>query len=140
MVCLLSTSVVAVLLSYFIVTMASLPHGVEHFMWACSSCDATPSGPPPSGKIARLLHNQGLQKYDVPADGNCLYHAYARAVVHLMHSGGNVNANVEDLAIDKLRQLVHNGASNFSLEHIGDDHESAAIIANMIAKEGLSDK
>jgi len=91
-------------------------------------------------KIARLLHNQGLEKHDVPADGNCLYHAYARAVVHIINSGGNVNANVEDLAVDNLRRLVNNSASEFSLQHVGDDHRSAAIIANMIAEEGSSNE
>ena len=121
MACLSSTSFIAVLLSSFIVTMTSSPRGVEHFMWACRNCDVTPSGPPPTGKIARILHNQGLQKHDVPADGKCLYHAYARAVVHLMQGGGNVNANIQDLAIDKLRRIVQNGASDFSLEHVGGD-------------------
>ena len=109
-------------------------------MWACRNCDVTPSRPPPTGKIARILHNQGLQKHDVPADGNCLYHAYVRAVVHLMQGGGNVNANVQDLAIDKLRRIVQNGAPDFSLEHVGDNHKSAAIISKMIAEEGSSNE
>ena len=98
MACLSSTSLVAVLLSCFIATM-----GVEHFMWACRKCDVTPSQPPPTGKIARLLHIQGLEKYDVPADGNCLYHAYARAVVQLINNGSKVNVNIEDLTVEKLR-------------------------------------
>ena len=37
-----------------------------------------------------------------------------------------------------MRQLVHNSASDFSLQHVGEDHKSAAIIAEMIAKEGSS--
>ena len=113
MACLSSTLLVAVLLSCFIATM-----GVEHFMWACRKCDGTPSQPPPTGKIARLLHSRGLEKYDVPADGSCLFHAYARAVVQLINSGSKVNANIEDLTVEKLRQLVHNSASDFSLQHV----------------------
>ena len=132
MACLSSTSLIAVLLSCFIATMASPPRGVEHFMWACRKCDVTPSQPPPTGKIARLLHIQGLEKYDVPADGNCLYHAYARAVVQLINSGSKVNVTIEDLTVEKLCQVVHNSASDFSLQHIGDNHKSAAIFAKMI--------
>ena len=109
-------------------------------MWACRKCDGTPSQPPPTGKIARLLHSQGLEKHDVPPDGSCLFHAYARAVVQLINSGSKVNANIEDLTVEKLRQLVHNSASDFSLQHVGEDHKSAAIIAKMIAEEGSSDE
>ena len=90
--------------------------------------------------MAHLLHSQGLEIHDVPADGHCLYHAYARAVVHLINSGNKVNANIEDLTVEKLRRLVHNSASDFSLQHVGNDHESAAIIAAMIAEEGSSDE
>ena len=109
-------------------------------MWACRKCDGTPSQPPPTGEIARLLHIQGLEKHDVPADGNCLFHAYARAVVHLINSGSKVNVNVEDLTVEKLRQVVHNSASDFSQQHVGEDHKSAALIAKMIAEEGSSDE
>jgi len=130
-----STLLVVVLLSCFIATM-----GVEHFMWACRKCDGTPSQPPPTGKIARLLHSRGLEKHDVPPDGSCLFHAYARAVVQLIDSGSIVNANIEDLTVEKLRQLVHNSASDFSLRHVGEDHKLASIIAKMIAEEGSSDK
>ena len=139
MTCMSSTLFIIVLLSCFITTMAPPPHGVEYFMWACRKCDVAPSKPPPAGKIARLLHNQGLEKYDVPADGNCLYHAYARAVLHIINSGGKANTNVEDLTVKKLRRLVHDGAPHFSLQHVGDDHKSAAIIATMIAEEGSCD-
>ena len=114
--------------------------GVEHFMWACRKCDGTPSQPPPTGEIARLLHIQGLEKHDVPADGNCLFHAYARAVVHLINSGSKVNVNIEDLTVEKLRQVVHNSASDFSQQHVGEDHKSTALIAKMIAEEGSSDE
>ena len=114
--------------------------GVEHFMWACRKCDGTPSQPPPTGEIARLLHIQGLEKHDVPGDGNCLFHAYARAVVHLINSGSKVNVNIEDLTVEKLRQVVHNSASDFSQQHVGEDHKSAALIAKMIAEEGSSDE
>merc|ERR1712115_253316 len=81
-----------------------------------------------------------FRKYDVPADRNCLYHAYAQALVQLINSGSKVNVDIEDLTVEKLRQLVHNGASDFSLQHVGEDHKSAAIIAKMIAEEGSSDK
>ena len=130
-----STLLVVVLLLRFIATM-----GVEHFMWACRKCDVTPSQPPPAGTMAHLLHSQGLEIHDVPADGHCLYHAYARAVVHLINSGNKVNANIEDLTVEKLRRLVHNSASDFSLQHVGNDHESTAIIAAMIAEEGSSNE
>ena len=116
MACLSSTLLAVVLLSCFIATM-----GVEHFMWACRKCDGTPSQPPPTGKIARLLHSRGLEKHDVPPDGSCLFHAYARAVVQLINSGSKVNANIEDLTVEKLRQLVHNSASDFSLQHVSED-------------------
>ena len=109
-------------------------------MWACRKCDGTPSQPPPTGKIAHLLHIQGLEKHDVPADGNCSYHACARAVVQLINSGSKVNIKIEDLTVEKLRQVVHNSASDFSLQHVGEDHNLAAIIAQMIAEEGLSDE
>jgi len=79
------------------------------------------------------LHNQGLEKHDVPADGNCVYHAYARAIVHIINSGAKVNTNIEDLTVEKLCLLVHNSASDFSLQHVGDDRKSSAIIAEMIA-------
>ena len=97
--------------------------GAEHFMWTCRKCDVTPSKPSPTENIARFLHIQGLEKYDVPADGNCLYHVYAQAVVQLINSGSKVNTNIEDLTVEKLRQLVHNGTSDFSLQHVGEDRQ-----------------
>ena len=135
-----STSFIVVLLSCFITTMASRPHGAEHFMWACRKHDITPSQPLATGEIARLLHNRGLEKYDVPADGKCLYHAYARAVAHLINSGNKVNANIEDLTVEKLCRLVNNSVSDFSLKHVGVNPRSASIIAEMIAEEGSSNE
>ena len=89
--------------------------------------------------ITATTNGECLEKYVVPADGNCLYHAYARAVVQLINSGSKVKVNIEDLTVENLRQVVHNSASDFSLQHIGKDHKSAAIIAKMIAEEGSSD-
>ena len=92
-------------------------------MWACRKRNITPSQPPPTGKIARLLHNQGLEKYDVPADGNCLYHAYARAVAHLINSGDKVNANIEDLNCVGLYTTVHRNLAYNMLATITDWHQ-----------------
>ena len=60
--------------------------------------------------------------------------------MQLINSGSKVNVNIEDLTVEKLRQVVHNSASDFSLQHVGEDHKSAAIISKMMAEEGSSDE
>ena len=60
--------------------------------------------------------------------------------MHLINSSSKVNVNIEDLTVEKLRQVVHNSASDFSLQHVVEDHKSAALISKMIAEEGSSDE
>ena len=60
--------------------------------------------------------------------------------MQLINSGSKVNVKIKDLTVEKLRQVVHNSASDFSLQHIGEDRKLAAIIAQMIAEEGSSNE
>ena len=54
--------------------------------------------------------------------------------MQLINSGSKVNTNVEDLTVEKLRQLVHNSASDFSLQHV------AANLPGTPMKHAMSDK